>query len=93
MIASSRERLATDALAFAIVGVVLWPFGLLLCPLAIARGLSARRRIQASNGQLSGANVALWAVGLGVLGSCFAYAGLGAEVMSLVLTGKAIPAY
>ncbi|HEV2415653.1 MAG TPA: DUF4190 domain-containing protein [Candidatus Dormibacteraeota bacterium] len=93
MIASGHERLATDSLAFAIVGLVLWPFGLLLCPVAIARGLAARRRIDASNGQLSGARVALWGIGLGVLGSCVAYAGLGAEVMSLVLTGRAIPAY
>lgn len=93
MIAPGRERLATDALAFAVVGLVLWPFGLLLCPVAIARGMSARRRIQASNGRLSGANLALWGVGLGVLGSCVAYAALGTEVMSLVLTGQAIPAY
>lgn len=92
VIATRRERLATDSLAFAIVGLVLWPFGLLLCPLAIARGIAARRRIQASGGQLSGARVALWGILLGVLGSCVAYAGLGAEVMSLVLTGRAIPA-
>ena len=93
VIASGRERLATDSLAFAIVGLVLWPFGLLLCPVAIARGLAARRRIEASNGQLSGARVALWGICLGVLGTCFAYAALGAEVMSFVLTGNAIPAY
>ena len=93
VIATGRERLATDSVAFAIVGLVLWPFGLLLCPVAIARGLAARRRIEASNGQLSGARVALWGIWLGVLGSCFAYAGLAVEVMSLVLTGNAIPAY
>ena len=93
MTASSREPWATDALAFAIVGVLLWPFGLLLCPLAIARGVSARRRIDASNGELLGANLALWGIVLGVLGSCVAYGAFVAEVASVVLTGNASPAY
>ena len=88
-----RERQASDALAFAIVGLVLWPFGLLLCPVAIVRGVSARRRIEASNGQLVGANAALAGIVLGVLGSCLVYALLAAEVLSIIVTGGPIPAY
>jgi hypothetical protein len=93
MTVNKRERRATDALAFAIVGLLLWPFGLLLCPVAVARGVSARRRIDASGGQLVGANVALAGIVVGVTGSCLAYAALAAEVASVILTGSPIPAY
>lgn len=90
---NKREPLATDALAFALVGLLLWPIGLLLCPIAIARGVSARHRIDASGGQLAGANVAFTGIVLGVTGCCLAYSALAAEVASVILTGGPIPAY
>ena len=93
MTANKRERRATDALAFAIVGLLLWPFALLLGPVAIVRGVSARHRIEASGGELVGANVALAGIVLGVAGSCLAYSVLVAELASLILTGDLIPAY
>ena len=51
MTANKRERRATDALAFAVVGLLLWLFGLLLGPVAVVRGVSARHRIDASGGE------------------------------------------
>jgi uncharacterized Tic20 family protein len=93
VITNKRENRASDALTFAILGVLLWPFGLLLGPVAVVRGISARHRIEASGGELIGANVALAAIVLGVAGSCLAYAALAAEVASLILTGGLIPAY
>ena len=92
MIANKRERRATDAVAFAIVGLLLWPFGLLLCPVAVVRGVSARHHIEASRSELVGANVAVVGIVLGVAGSCLAYSALAAELASLILTGGLIPA-
>src|SRR5258708_40042776 len=54
------EPAAKTALAAGIVGLLLvWPFGLLLGPLALWSGISAQRRIQASGGKLAGSGLAM----------------------------------
>ena len=87
------EADAKTALATGIVAVLLlWPFGILLGPLAIWSGMSARRRIQAAGGKLAGDQLALagMVIGSGVCGVCALL--VLAEVGAFLSTGSLIPA-
>ncbi len=87
------EPSAKTALAAAIVGLLLlWPFGLLLGPLALWSGISAQRRIQASGGKLAGSGLAVAGVVIGAVVCALSAAVVLAEFIALLLTGSLIPA-
>ena len=88
-----RETRADVALAVGIVSLVLiWPLGILLGPLALGLGGSARRRIGRSHGMLGGTQTAIAGIALGGV-VCGLYACVViVEIASIILFGQAIPA-
>src|SRR5260370_23878219 len=87
------EPAAKTALAAGIVGLLLvWPFGLLLGPLALWSGISAQRRIQASGGKLAGSGLAMAGGVMGAVVCALSAALLLAEFIALLLTSSLIPA-
>jgi len=91
---NTYEPAAKTALAAGIVGLLLlWPFGLMLGPLALWSGISARRRIEATDGKLAGAGLAMAGIVIGAIVSALSALMLLAEVASFMLTGGLIPAY
>src|SRR5260370_40663805 len=81
------EPSAKTALAAAIVGLLLlWPFGLLLGPLALWSGISAQRRLQASGGKLAGSGPAVAGVRGGAGGWGLAMAVVFARMIRLPST-------
>jgi len=91
---NTYEPASKTAFAAGIVGLLLlWPFGLLLGPLALWSGLSAQRRIQASGGKPAGSGLAVAGVVIGAVVCALSAAMLGAEFIALLSTGSLIPAY
>jgi uncharacterized Tic20 family protein len=87
------EPAAKTAIAAGIVGLILlWPFGLLLGPMALWSGISAQRRIRESGGKLAGSGLAVAGVVIGAVVCALSVAMLLAELISLLSTGSLIPA-
>jgi hypothetical protein len=87
------EPAAKTAIASGIVGLLLlWPFGLLLGPLAVWSGISAQRRIQASDGTPAGSGLAVAGVVIGAVVCALSAAMVLAELIALLSTGSLIPA-
>lgn len=86
-------RRADTALAAGVLSLVLiWPFGILLGPLAVALGWRALHRIHRSRGMLGGTQRAIAGIALGgVVCSLYVCAAI-AEIASIMLFGQAIPA-
>jgi uncharacterized Tic20 family protein len=82
------------ALVTGIVGLLLiFPFGVLLGPLALWSGVSARRRIQRADGKLRGSRLALAGIVIGSIVCALSALMVLAEVASLLSTGDLLPAY
>jgi len=87
------EPAAKTAIAAGVVGLLLlWPFGLLLGPLAVWSGISAQRRIQASGGTLAGSGLAVAGIVIGAVVCALSAAMVLAELIALLSTGSLIPA-
>jgi hypothetical protein len=81
------------ALVTGIVGLLLiFPFGVLLGPLALWSGISAQRRIQRADGKLHGSGRAVAGIVIGSIVSALSASMVLAEAVSLILTGGPIPA-
>jgi hypothetical protein len=84
---------AKTALAAGIVGLLLlFPFGPLLGPMALWSGITARRRIQAADGKLSGSGLAAAGIVIGAIVCALSVSMVIAEVVTFMLTGGLIPA-
>jgi uncharacterized Tic20 family protein len=90
---TTYEPAAKTALAAGIVGLLLlFPFGLLLGPMALWSGISARRRIQAAGGTLVGSGLAGAGALIGAIVCAMSVSMMLAEGVTFALTGGLIPA-
>ena len=91
--APHREPRADFALVAGISSLVLiWPFGLLLAPLAVGLGWASHRRIGRSHGTLGGTQAAIAGMALGGVVCGLYVCVVIAEIASMMLFGQAIPA-
>lgn len=91
---ATYEPAAATAFVAGIVGVLLlWPLGVVLGPLAVWSGISARRRIETAGGRLVGSRLAVAGIVIGSTVCALSALMLLAEVVVFLLTGGLIPAY
>src|SRR4029077_13851449 len=89
-----REARVVAALVLGICSILLiYPFGVLLGPLAVGFGVLALRRINRSGRTLTGFGEATAGIVMGAIVSGFYALIVFFELVSLVLTGGLIPAY
>jgi hypothetical protein len=89
----NREPRADFALAVGILSLVLiWPFGILLGPLAVGLGWAGLRRIGRSQRTLGGTQTAIAGIAFGgVVCGLYLFVVI-VEIASIMLFGQAIPA-
>jgi len=89
----TRESRAGLALVCGIASLVLiWPFGIILGPLALWLGIWSLRRINRAQGLLTGKQIAIAGVAAGGVTCGFYALALCAEVAAVILFGQLIPA-
>jgi len=90
---TTSEPEAVTALVAGIVGLLLiFPFGILLGPLALWSGISAQRRIERAGGNLIGSRLAVAGIVIGSIVCALSAFMVLTEAVSLILTGGLIPA-
>jgi hypothetical protein len=90
----ANTHLATDAMWFGIVGILLvFPFGVLLGPAALFTGISALRHVRNGGGTTAGSGRAIAGIVLGSIVCGLCASALLVEVVAFLLTGSPIPVY
>jgi uncharacterized Tic20 family protein len=94
--ASGRTTSEPEAMTALVAGIValllIFPFGILLGPLALWSGISAQRRIERAGGNLRGSGLAVAGIVIGSIVCALSAFIVLTEAVSLILTGGLIPA-